>query len=124
MLDPLSAYLVLAERTCVNASLASAYNFGPLTHQAASVREVVELAQLAYGSGKVEWGNGAEGPHEAGMLGLEVAKARQLLGVKPVWALGQAVTCSVKWYLTHKSGINADELCQADLAAYEAAAKI
>ena len=122
VLDPLSAYLLLAERTWFNAGLAGAYNFGPLTHQAATVRHVIELAQAAYGGGAVEWGGGDEGPHEAGMLGLEVAKARQLLGVKPVWDLAQAVKQSVGWYTAHKGGSSAAALCKADLAAYECTA--
>ena len=122
MLDPLSAYLLLAERTWFNAGLAGAYNFGPLTHQAATVRHVIELAQAAYGGGAVEWGSGDEGPHEAGMLGLEVAKARQLLGIKPVWDLAQTVKQSVGWYTAHKGGSSAAALCKADLAAYECTA--
>ena len=119
VLDPLSAYLLLAERTWFDASLAGAYNFGPLTHQAATVRHVIELAQSVCGGGTVEWGSGDEGPHEAGMLGLEVAKARQLLGIKPVWDLAQAVKQSIGWYMAHKGGSSAGELCNADLATYE-----
>jgi CDP-glucose 4,6-dehydratase len=87
------------------------------------VREVVELAQSAYGMGQVAWGDGTEGPHEAGWLALEVAKARTVLGVTPRWALAQSVQRTVHWYRQLHSGADALALCQADVSAYEAASE-
>ena len=37
--------------------------------------------------GEIAWGDGTEGPHEAGWLALEITKARNDLGVRPRWPL-------------------------------------
>jgi CDP-glucose 4,6-dehydratase len=122
VLEPLAAYLRLAERLWHEPGLAGAYNFGPQTHEAATVREVIELARSVRGRGEVVWGDGTEGPHEAGWLALEIAKARELLGVRPAWPLAEAVRRSVNWYLGHARGEDCLALCEADLNAYELAA--
>jgi hypothetical protein len=78
VLDPLSGYLT-RRRPCGLGRLAGAYNFGPPSGEAATVRQVVELAR-APGRSEVVFGDGGTGPHEAGWLSLEVAKARAALG--------------------------------------------
>jgi CDP-glucose 4,6-dehydratase len=98
--------------------LAGAYNFGPPTQEAATVRSVIEQAQQAWGGGKVLWGDGSEGPHEAGWLALEVAKAREALGVQPRWGLEQAVERTLQWYRGLAEGASAQALCEADLQAF------
>lgn len=118
VLEPLSAYLCLAERLWHEPALADAYNFGPRTHEATAVREVIELARVAYGSGEVTWADGNEGPHEAGWLALEVAKARSLLGIEPRWTLAQAIHRTMRWYRGQRQGELARGLCEADIEAF------
>lgn len=122
VLEPLAAYLLLAERLWHEQDLAGAYNFGPSAHEAATVREVVEIARDTYGKGDVEWGLGDEGPHEAGWLALDTAKARTVLGVQPVWGLHEAVQRSVQWYRGLDGGADPRALCEADFTAFEATA--
>ena len=72
---------------------AKAWNFGPQTHEAATVREVVGMAQAAFGQGQVQWGDGKEGPHEAGLVDVG-----HLVGEI---AAGRAIRLSIKrrhWY--------------------------
>ena len=125
VLEPLSAYLVLAQKLWVQPELAGAYNFGPQTHEAATVREVVERAQATYHSADlpcdVQWGDGSEGPHEAAWLALEVAKARTVLGIQPRWNLQETVARTLNWYHQQAQGANARDLCLADIAAFESA---
>ena len=83
------------------------------------MREVVQLAQGAYGMGQVSWGDGTEGLHETGWLALEIAKARTVLGVKPCWSLVESVHRTVHWYRQQHDGADARALCEADIAAYE-----
>lgn len=120
VLEPLAAYLRLAEKLWQQPLMAGAYNFGPHTHETASVQDVVELARAVYGKGDVIWGDGNEGPHEAGLLSLEVSKARTLLGVIPRWDLANSVNKSIQWYLGLEAGKNARLLCEADITAFEA----
>lgn len=122
VLEPLAGYLRLAEHIWSRPQDAGAYNFGPETAQAASVREVIELARDAWGGGDVIWGDGHQGPHEAGWLALEVAKARQVLGVRPRWALTESVARAMRWYRQQGGGGDARALCLTDLADYEAGA--
>ncbi len=62
VLEPLSGYLGLAEGLRTDPALAGAYNFGPLTHEAATVREVITKGRTDFGRGDIAWGAGDEGP--------------------------------------------------------------
>jgi CDP-glucose 4,6-dehydratase len=121
VLEPLAGYIKLAEQLWLKPELAGAYNFGPETHEAATVREVVQLALGAYGKGQVAWGDGSEGPHEAGWLALEITKANITLGVKPRWSLAEAVQRTMQWYRQQHDGIDSRLLCNMDITAYETA---
>lgn len=120
VLEPVAAYLRLAQRLFHDRSLAGAYNFGPRTHEAATVRDVVELARSAYDDARVAWGDGADGPHEAGWLSLEIAKARHALGVSPRWTLAQSVQHTMAWYRLQREGHDARALCLQDFDSFEA----
>lgn len=122
VLEPLHGYLKLAQQLWHRPELAGPYNFGPHTHEAATVQEVVELARKAYGQGVVRYGNGSEGPHEAGWLALETAKARLALGVQAKWNLAETVARTMAWYQAQQDGADARELCLAEIAQYESAA--
>ena len=119
VLEPLSAYLRLAECLWADPAKAGAYNFGPHTNDAATVGEVVALARQTYGRG--EWASqaDADAPHEAGWLALEVARARVSLGVEPRWALSDAVQRTMNWYRRFADGADARLLCEADIADFE-----
>lgn len=127
VLEPLSAYLVLAQQLWAKPELAGAYNFGPQTHEAATVREVVQQARAVYCTAdlpcEVQWGDGTQGPHETAWLALEVAKARSVLGIQPCWGLRETVARTMNWYRRQEQGANARDLCLADIADFEAASE-
>jgi CDP-glucose 4,6-dehydratase len=127
VLEPLSSYLVLAQTLWAQPQLAGAYNFGPHTHEAATVRQVVQQAQtLCRTAGQpceVAWGDGSAGPHEAAWLGLEVAKARAVLGIAPRWGLQETLARTFNWYRQQAQGASARALCLADIAAFESTAQ-
>ncbi len=120
VLEPLAGYLCLTERLWDCPELAAAFNFGPEPHEAAAVEHVIRLAARAFGGGSVDIHEGAQGPHEAGRLALETAKARHVLGVIPHWGLDAAVERSVRWYRRFVDGEDARALCAADIDAFEA----
>lgn len=120
VLEPLAGYLKLAEVSWNDPQLAGAYNFGPDTSSSASVREVIELAREYFGSGAVAFGDGNDGPHEAGLLTLEVTKSRAILKVQSRWSLNESIERTMNWYLAQDRGANARILCDSDIAAYEA----
>jgi len=121
VLEPLCGYIKLAEKLWSQPELAGAYNFGPQTFEAATVRDVVLLAQGAYGDGRVVWGDASEGPHEAGWLALEIAKARTALGIGPCWSLAESVQRTMRWYRSQNDGAAARALCEAEISDYELA---
>jgi CDP-glucose 4,6-dehydratase len=118
VLEPLAGYLRLSETLWDNPRLAGAYNFGPHPHEAATVREVITRVRPVFGKGRIEWSEGTEGPHEAGRLTLETAKARSTLGVSPRWSLATTIDRTAQWYRHHAEGENARSLCDGDLAAF------
>lgn len=119
VLEPLSAYLRLAEQLYEDPKKSGAYNFGPRPHNAATVEDVIMLACQSFGRGEIEWGNGCTGPHEANWLALETAKARVILGVEPYWELKQSVACTMDWYRRQLAGESAQALCLENITAYD-----
>ena len=121
VLEPLHGYLTLAEQLWHCPEMAGAYNFGPHTHEAASVKDVIELARTDYGQGEVRYGDGSRGLHEAGLLALEIAKASVALDVQPKWSLAESVSRTMTWYQAQHAGVDARALCLADIADHEMA---
>lgn len=121
VIEPLAAYLRLAERLWDDPARAGAYNFGPLPHEAATVKNVIKMASCAYAASATSYENNSSQPHEAGWLALEASHARQTLGVVPHWGLSTAVARTMAWYRAQHGGADARTLCLADLDAWEAA---
>lgn len=119
VLEPLFGYLRLAETLWEKPELAGAYNFGPQSHDAVSVREIVELARPAFPKAEVSYAHENEGPHEAASLSLDISKASAVLGVTAKWSLQQAVERTLRWYLQQSAAQDARGLCEADIHAYE-----
>lgn len=118
VLEPLAGYLRLAEALWQEPGLAGAYNLGPSTEEAATVKSVIEMARGPCAMGDVSYENDSNAPHEAGWLALETAKARTRLGVLPRWTLPEAVRRTMAWYEAQHAGADARALCEADIAAY------
>ena len=119
VLEPLAAYLLMAEKLYEEPALAGAYNIGPRTNEAATVVDVITQARQVFGQGEFECSNSAEGPHEAGWLALEIAKARTAFGIEPRWGLDQSVKRTMGWYQRQLAGESALALCLTDIDAFE-----
>ncbi|RII99808.1 CDP-glucose 4,6-dehydratase [Achromobacter sp. K91] len=118
VLEPLAGYLQLAQTLWTRPELAGPYNFGPPSQDTATVREVVELARVAYGAGGVAYGLSGNGPHEAGLLALDTARSRAVLGLRPRWSLAAGVAETMRWYRAFQEGADARSLCYAQIAAF------
>lgn len=122
VLEPLGAYLLLAERLMAgDPSVADGWNFGPPTADAWPVRDVVAAAASQWGPAAA-WrtvADPAAGRHEAGQLRLDCSKAMSLLGWQPQLALAEAIAWTVDWYRAHAEGAEAAELCRAQIDRYE-----
>lgn len=120
VLQPLHGYLRLVESLWQRPSLAGAYNSGPDASQCAPVRAVLQLAQLAHGSGALDLAQDPHGVHEAGMLLLDSGKLCSVIGAQVGWSLEQAVFRTVAWYRAQRGGADAASLCGDDIDAFEA----
>jgi CDP-glucose 4,6-dehydratase len=118
VLEPLCGYLVLAERLAADSNLADAYNFGPEGRDFATVRSVLECARRTYPDARVDFDANSSTPHEAGLLSLEIAKAKAALGVAPRWGLGEAITRTMEWYRSFYTGEAGSALCEGDIKSF------
>ena len=98
VLEPLSGYLVLAERLYLNGDeCAQGWNFGPEDVDVKTVRTIITHLVERWGS-DVSWvQDGSEQPHEAQLLKLDICKAKELLCWTPKWSLFQALDSVVEW---------------------------
>jgi CDP-glucose 4,6-dehydratase len=121
VLEPLAGYLLLAERLLESDRFAEAWNFGPAEDDARPVGDVVdELCRLVPGA---RWHrDGADHPHEAGMLRLDSTKARQRLGWRPRWGLEEALARTIDWHRAWQGGADMAAVSLAQIEAFETAA--
>jgi CDP-glucose 4,6-dehydratase len=100
VLEPLSGYLWLAARLCSaeGQRFATGWNFGPADSSVTTVGTLAELLVAAWGEGRVVYPGPQDHPHEAGLLTLDVAKARAELGWHGVWDVERTVRETVVWY--------------------------
>jgi CDP-glucose 4,6-dehydratase len=118
VLEPLSGYLLLAERLTADETLAGAFNFGPQLEANRSVRELVDEA-LRHWPGSWLDHSDPGAPHEASRLNLVIDKAHHQLGWWPRWTFATTVERTVNWYRGVQQGqATGFECCRADLAAY------
>lgn len=121
VLEPLYAYLVLAQGLWSDTATDSAYNFGPAPHEALTVRTVIELAQRNWGTCPlVNLAHEPPGLYEAKLLLLETARARRVLGIAPRWNVEKAIENTIRWYRAQLNGSDALALCNDDIEEYEA----
>ena len=101
VLESLTGYLSLGSALAQapdSPELNSAWNFGPSNEDVLSVREVLTLAQRAWGDARIETVLEESGEHEARMLKLDSSKAHELLGWRPRMGAEQAIDWTVQWY--------------------------
>ena len=104
VLEPLSGYLLLAERLCTGgAEYADAWNFGPAIGDTQPVEALVE--RLSRNFDALEWKvDEGEHPHEAHFLKLDISKAVSELGYRPRLSLDIALDWTAEWYQAHLDG--------------------
>ena len=100
VLNPLSGYLVLAERLAADAAHGRAWNLAPpLEHEQRPVGWLVERFAAALGVPlSVRAPDDADGPREAARLGLDPTLAAERLGWRERWALERGLDETAAWY--------------------------
>ncbi|OCJ06967.1 CDP-glucose 4,6-dehydratase [Rhizobium sp. AC27/96] len=105
VLEPLSGYLLLAERLYKDGpAFADGWNFGPSDDDAKPVQWIVEYLTKAWGEGASWELDSVQGPHEATFLKLDCSKARASLGWSPAWRLSDTLDRIIQWYRASVQG--------------------
>ena len=112
VLDPLTAYLLLAARQMDNPALSGCYNIGPGDDSCTTTEKLVQLFCRAWGNG-AKWQRINTAPHhEANFLKLDCSKIRQVLGWQPRWHIEEAVQQTVVWAKAYYAGCNVAEIME------------
>jgi len=99
VLEPLSGYLLLAEKMYNNPGrYDSAWNFGPEDESIKTVGELVNLTVKLWGKGSWESPKNENEPHEATLLQLNISKAKTVLGWTPKWNMETGLQKTISWY--------------------------
>jgi CDP-glucose 4,6-dehydratase len=125
VIDPLIGYLLLAQRLCSDGpEFGGGWNFGPDDGGNASVAHLATTLSEAWGLSARWQPAAAEAPSEAMALRLDAAKARALLGWRPLLRLDDAIKLTAEWYRAWREGADLRQLtdCQLDALLSAAAA--
>ena len=106
VLDPLSGYLLLAQRLVeAPVRFSGAWNFGPSSSDQITVRELAERFIASWGSGRIQTPQLTEkAPHEAHLLHLSIDKAVFELNWHSRWDSSTAINRTVDWYKAWNGG--------------------
>lgn len=97
VLEPLSAYLMIAEQQARLSDMQGYYNVGPQESDCITVGELTDLFCQAWQEG-LFWKNVSDGgPHEAAFLKLDCSLIKSKIGWKPRWNIQTAVEKTVEW---------------------------
>ncbi len=103
VLEPLSGYLLLAERLRTEPAFARAWNFGPTAQVTTTVADVLESLRKLWPDLKLDIME-ESGPHEAAILMLDSSQAETELGWYPQWQVEKAVAETAGWYQAWQEG--------------------
>ena len=112
VLEPLSGYLVLAEKLYLYGDqFSGGWNFGPNDKDCKSVRGILDEMVNLWGD-NVGWCiDNNDNPHESTFLKLDCSKAKRLLKWEPKLNLKQTLSSIVDWHKVFNSGGNMREQC-------------
>jgi CDP-glucose 4,6-dehydratase len=122
VLEPLSGYLLLAEKLFEDGgtSFAEGWNFAPAEEDAKPVGWLVEQLQRAWGVEPQWQPQDGSKPHEHIYLKLDASKARARLAWAPRLRIQETVDWVVDWYRAEHGGADARDLCLASIERYQA----
>jgi len=118
VLEPLSGYLVLAQKMYRDQDkYAEGWNFGPNAQDVKSVDWILNKMIGKWPNSSWEL-DSSSSPHEANFLQLDISKAESKLGWKPIWKLSYTLEKIIDW---HQAWINKEDMqvaCLSEIKEY------
>ncbi len=112
VLEPLLGYLILAEKTFINPSLSSSFNFGPAETEQRSVSEIIEICSQFFPEQKfTKLASQDSSKHESHWLHLDSSRAREVFGIRSRLSTEEAIDWTMTWYLESRSSSSHQALC-------------
>ena len=122
VLEPVFAYLLIAEKQYEDLKYAGSYNVGPGEESCLTTREMVTEFCRQWNSiaeGGLKWHQeGEAGPHEANFLKLDCARIKKELGWKPRWNAKEMVAKTVEWVYAYMLGEDVAKVMQRQIGEY------
>lgn len=120
VLEPLSGYLVLAQRLYEDGqAFAEGWNFGPKDEDCQSVGWILDK-MVSQWCGSATWELDIKNnPYEAGYLKLDCSKAAMRLGWYPSTRLELTLDGIIKWHKAFLDGANMREICLREIVNYQ-----
>ena len=120
VLEPISGYLTLGAALATRtrfADYASGFNFGPDPSANRTVKDLVTEI-LKHREGKWVDRSDPKAVHEAGLLNLDIAKAREVLGWTPRWNFETTIAKTAEWYVAAAAGGDVAEMAARQIQEY------
>lgn len=118
VLEPLFAYLMIAQRQYEDKKFAGWYNVGPDDCDCVTTGELVDIFCGAWGAG-ASWENRwIGGPHEANFLKLDCSKIKSVFGWRPYWHISDAIGKTCEWTKVWMNGGNVADIMDQQISEY------
>lgn len=104
VLEPLTAYLMVAKAQYEDIAFSGYYNVGPDDKDCVTTGRLVDMFCESWGNG-LSWINQSDGgPHEANFLKLDCSKLKNTFGWHPRWGVKEAIDMTVEWCKAYEAG--------------------
>ena len=118
VLEPLSGYLILAEKLYKNQKkYAEGWNFGPNENDVKPVDWILDRMISEWPDSSWELDQNSN-PHEASFLKLDISKATSKLDWRPTWNLSHTLERIVSWHKAWLNQENMQDVCLAEIEEY------
>ena len=122
VLEPLTAYLTVAQKQYEDPSLADSYNVGPEERDCRTTGELVTLFCESWNrlhGTDIKWNHLSDGgPHEANFLKLDCSKIKAVIGWRPRLSIEEALDKTVEWSNAYYSGENVSECMERQIGEF------
>ncbi len=122
VLEPVMAYLMVAERQYMDKKLVGSYNVGPDEADCWTTGRLVSLFCEQWNEmmkADIAWRNVSDkGPHEAGFLKLDCSKIKRVFDWRPRWNVEGAMRKIMEWNQEYFGGGNISRILEKQIEDY------